>query len=97
MELLFGRLGVGPEESDGGRVVVQLVQFHFKLADDVPGDGQCQRALIAGEQLVQTAAQAVVVERKDLLLGKPQQVGSMARCPIAHTVDRIPRDEDVLQ
>ena len=80
--LPVGRLVVAVE-GDGGGVVVQFVEVDVELADGVGGDGQGQRGDVGVEEAVEAAADAVVVERGELLVGdRPSSPGS---CRAAHS------------
>jgi len=93
--LVVGRLVVAVE-SDGGGVVVQFVERHPELADRVRHDGQRERGDVGVEEAIEAATNAVVVERGELRLGQSQQVRHMACGPRADAVERLTRDQKVL-
>jgi hypothetical protein len=63
--LLVGGVVVAVEGDSGG-VVVQLVQIDGELADCVGHDGEGERGDVGVEEAVEAAADAIVVERREL-------------------------------
>jgi hypothetical protein len=81
----------------GGGVVVQLVQFDAELADGVRHGRQRQRGDVGVEEAVEAAADAVVVERRQLRRGEPEGFGGVAGGPLADAVEGLTREQEVLQ
>ena len=79
-------------EGHGGGVVVQLVEFDAELADRVRHGRQRQRGDVGVEEAVETAADAVVVERGQLPRGQPEQFGGVAGGPLADAVEGLAGD-----
>src|SRR5271157_3715658 len=92
----LGRLVVAVE-SDGGRVVVQLVEAHVEFAHGVGRDLQGQRRDVGVEEAVEGPADAIVVERGELSVRQSQQLRLMASRPLTDTVERLARDQQVAQ
>jgi len=92
---LAGGGRIGPVDGDRGAIVVQLVQRHGELPYGVSHQRQQQRRLIAGEQLVHRPAAAVVVQLGHLLGREPEQLRGLPGSPLSHSVQRLPRDEQV--
>jgi hypothetical protein len=86
---------VRPVDGDRRAVVMQLIQTDVEHPHRVSHQRQHQRRLIAGEQLVHGAAAAIVVQPGDLLGRKSQQVRGLPGDPLAHPVERLPRNEQI--
>src|SRR5512132_844843 len=59
-------------------------------------DRERQRGDVSVEEAVEAAADAVVVEGRQLLRGQPEESGGMAGGPLADAVERLAGDEEVL-
>src|SRR5262249_59029800 len=81
---LLGRVQVGAGEGHRGRVVMQLVQLDVEFGDSPSGDGQGEGTTVAAEELVQTAADTVVIERGDLLGCQSQRRRIAASGPLRY-------------
>ena len=75
---------------------MQLVQRDAELADRVRHDRERQRGDVGVEEPVEAAADAVVVERRQLLRGQPEQSGGMPGGPLADAVEGLAGDQQVL-
>ena len=53
--------------------------------------------LVVLEQSVEAPSHAIVIERSDLPLGEPEQVGDVPRRPLADAVERLAGQEQVLE
>ena len=95
--LLVGRVGIIAVERDGGGVVVQLVEPHSELRNGVGRDRQGEGTVVVLEQSVEAPSHAIVIERGDLPLGEPEQVGDVPRRPLADAVERLAGQEQVLE
>ena len=95
--LLVGRVGVVAVERDGGGVVVQLVESHAESRDGVSRDRQGEGTAVVLEQAVETPSHAIVIERGDLPIGEPEQVGGVPRRPLADAVEGLAGQEQVLE
>jgi hypothetical protein len=82
---------------DGRRVVVQFVQRDAELADRVRHDRQRQRGDVGVEESVEAAADAVVVERRQLRRGQPETSGGVPGGPLSHAVEGLARQQEVLE
>ena len=60
-------------------------------------DGEGERGDVGVEEAVEAAADAVVVERRELVRGQSQQLGQMPRGPLADAVEGLARDQEVLE
>ena len=76
------RVGVGAEERDTRRIVVQLVQRDAKRLDHLRGRGQSQAPHVGGKQPIQRPARAIVVQTRHFLGRQVQQGRAMPRRPI---------------
>ena len=74
-------------EGDGGGIVVKLVECDVELADGVRGDVECERRDVGVEEPVEGAADAVVIERGELVFGEPEPRGFVPRGPLADAVE----------
>ena len=69
------RRGVIAVKRDRGRIVVQLVQRHAKLANGAPHDGQNQSRRRRREQPRQAGTEPVVVQQGHFAVIQAEQVG----------------------
>ena len=86
---------VRTEKGDGRRVVVKLIELDVETLDHVAGNRQGQRRMIGLIELVQGAANAVVIEQFHVGRGKPQQVGGIAAGPFTHAIDWTSRQQRI--
>ncbi len=86
--LLIGTFVVAVE-GDGGRVVVQLVEVDRELADGVDDDRESQGGDVGIEEAVEAAADAIVVERGELLGGQAKKLGDVLRGPLGDAVEGL--------
>jgi hypothetical protein len=93
--LLVGRLVVAVER-DGGGVVVQFVEIDAELTDGVCHNRERERRDVGVEEPVEATSDAVVVERRELRCSQSQQLGRMACGPLADAVERLARDQEIL-
>jgi hypothetical protein len=75
---------------------VQLVERDAELLHRVRHDRQRQRGDIGVEEAIQAAADAVVVEGRQLLRGQPEQTGDVPGGPLADAIEGLAGDEQVL-
>jgi hypothetical protein len=94
--LLIGGLVIAVE-GDGGGVIVQFVEIDPELADGVDDDGQGEGWDVGVEEAVEAAADAVVVERRELGGGQAEERGDMACGPLAEAVEGLAGYEEVLE
>src|SRR5581483_5959615 len=94
--LAGGRLrGVRAGEGNRGRILVELRQVDVELTDGTDDDGGEQAGAVGALQVVQRAADAVVVERRGLAGLQAEVVGDAARDPRGDGVQRLPRQQQV--
>ena len=91
----LGGLGIAVE-GHGGGVVVQLVPVDPELADRVRHGGEGERGDVRVEEAVEGAADAVVVERRQLRRGDPEGFVGVAGGPLADPVEGLAREQEVL-
>jgi hypothetical protein len=60
-------------------------------------DRQGEGTVVVLEQAVEAPSHAIVIERSDLPLGEPEQVGDVPRRPLADAVERLAGQEEVLE
>src|SRR5262249_34354867 len=84
---LLGRVQVRAGEGYRGRVVVQFVQLDVEFGDGLSGDGQGEGTTVAAEELVQAAADAVIIERGELLGCQSQRRRIAASGPLRYAVE----------
>src|SRR5262245_61197364 len=60
-------------------------------------DRQGQAGDVGVEEAVKAAADAIIVERGELIGTEPEEFGDMPRGPLADAVERLTRDQKVLQ
>src|SRR4051794_26461680 len=94
--LMVGGLVIAVQ-GDGGGVVVQLVEIDGELADRVGHDGEGERGDVGVEESVEAAADAVVVERRELGGDQPQPLRGVSGRPLAEAVEGLARDQEVLE
>jgi hypothetical protein len=68
---------------------VQLVEFDAELADRVRHGREGQRGDVRVEEAVEGAADAVVVERRQLRRGDPERFGGVAGGPLADPIEGL--------
>jgi hypothetical protein len=90
-----GRLGVGAVESQRGGVVVQLGAVDAVGADG--GQAECgeQAGPIGQEQLVESAADPVVVQQGRLAGGQADKIRLVAARPRRQPIQRLPPDDKI--
>jgi hypothetical protein len=76
---------------------VQFVERHLKLADRRRGHAQGQGSAVGVEQPIETTPYAIVIERFDLFGREPQQLWDLPDAPVGHAVQRLSREQHVLQ
>ena len=76
---------------------MQLVELDGELADGVGDDGEGQRGDVGVEEAVEAAADAIVVERGELVGGQAEQLGGVPRGPLADAVEGLAGDQEVLE
>ena len=76
---------------------MQLVEVDGELADGVDDDGQGEGGDVGIEEAVEAAADAVVVERGELVGGQAEESGDMACGPLAEAVEGLAGDQEVLE
>jgi hypothetical protein len=76
---------------------VQLVEIDLELADGMDDDGQCEGGDVGVEEAVEAAADAVVVERAELVRAQAEESGDMAGGPFAEAVEGLAGDQEVLE
>ena len=89
--------GIVPREGDGGGVLVQLGQVDAELADGAQHEGGQQAGAVGALQVVQGAAEAVVVEQSGLAGLKPQVFGGAAGRPGGDGVEWLAGQQEVGQ
>jgi hypothetical protein len=82
-------------ECHGSGVVVQLVERDVKRVDGVGRDVQYQSRDVGVEEAIQRTADAIIVERGELLVGQVEPVCVVPRGPLADAVEGLARDEQV--
>ncbi|OIQ75302.1 hypothetical protein GALL_430300 [mine drainage metagenome] len=90
-------LGVGARESNGRRVVVELVELDAESLDGADDDGGHQGRPVRVEQPVEGPPHPVVVQAIDLVRFQPKQGGQERLCPLLEPIDRPASEEDVAQ
>ena len=76
---------------------MEFVQVDLELTNHMGRQRQDQRSDVASEQAIKTTADAVVVERWQLRVGKPERLGSVPRRPFADAVKRLATEQHVLE
>jgi hypothetical protein len=76
---------------------VQLVEIDVELADGMDDDGEGERGDIGVEEAVEAAADAIVVERGELVGAQAEEFGDMASGPLAQAVEGLAGDEEILE
>ena len=75
---------------------MQFVQLDVEFGDGLRGDGQGEGTTVAAEELVQTAADAVIIEGGDLLWCQSQRRRIAASGPLGHAVEGFAGEQQVL-
>jgi hypothetical protein len=83
------RILVVAMEGHGGRVVVQLVERDVELAGGVGGKVQRPGGDVGLEEAVEGAADPVVVEGGELIVGQSEEWGVVPCGPFADAVERL--------
>ena len=94
--LFFGGVRIGSGEGGGSGVVVQFVEGQDELPHDMAYQGQQERGAVATEEPRHPATGTVVVEQENLFGGKAQGIGGAGGGPFPQAVDRLPRQEEIL-
>ena len=84
-------------EGDGGGVVVQLVELDGEFTDGMDDDGQGQGGDVGVEEAIEAAADAIVIERGQLVRSQAQELRDVPRRPLADAVEGLAGDEEVLE
>jgi hypothetical protein len=74
---------------------VQLAAVDAELGDHAEHQLGQQRRAVGVEEIVQRAADAIVVEQRGLAVSQAQQRRVVARCPVGQAVERLARDAQV--
>ncbi len=83
-------------EGEGRRVVGPLVEVNAERPHRVRHDREPQRGDVGVEAAVEAAADAVVVEGRQLLRGQPEESEGMAGGPLADALEGLAGDEPIL-
>ena len=76
---------------------MQFVELDVEFGDGMCGDGQGEGTTVAAEELVQTAADAVIIEGGELLGHESQGRGIAAAAQWAHAVEGFAGEQQVLE
>src|SRR3712207_7386656 len=77
-------------------MVVQFVERDAELADRVRHNGEGERGDVGVEEAVESAADAVVVEREQLLRVQSEECGDVPGSPLADAIEGLAGDQQVL-
>ena len=76
---------------------MQFVQVDLEFADHMGRQRQDQRGDVASEQAIEAPSHAVVIERRQLVFGKPECLGSIPCGPFANAVERLAAEEHIFE
>lgn len=76
---------------------MQLVEINGELADRMRHDSEGERRDVGVEEAVETAADAVVVKRRELRRDQPPSLWCISCSPLSDAIEGLTRDQEVLE